>query len=209
MAFYAAVLVLDDIVVRQGECLSSQLETTGKVCDFELNRTSCIFEPVFSAGQPTWAVYQGVTEGVADHTTHTANGHYYGLDLAAFGGRTSATTFRTSSVAAQAVDGTTYRCLQFSYLMANVLPNTTLNYYTSSGVGFGRQREHWSVAGSTLKMWFTRRAPLPNYRSTFLSMGIKTLGEPAGKVFIDDVKFLKTSCNYPHTCDFEVNKKEL
>ncbi len=193
--------------MRQGECLSTQLENGGKVCEFEQNKT-CIFEPIFD-GQPTWAVYNASTFGIVDHTTHTRDGHYYGLDLSVFGSRSPGATFKQSTVAARAVDGTTYRCLQFSYLMANVLPNTTLNYYTSSGVGFGRQREHWSVAGSTLKMWFTRRAPLPNYRSTFLSMGIKTLGEPAGKVFIDDVKFLKTSCNYPHTCDFEVNKKEL
>lgn len=204
---FAAVIVLDDIVVRQGECLSTQLENGGKVCEFEQNKT-CIFEPIFD-GQPTWAVYNASTFGIVDHTTHTRDGHYYGLDLSVFGSRSPGATFKQSTVAARAVDGTTYRCLQFSYLMANVLPNTTLGYTIRSGIGFARRYERWEVAGSTLKMWFTRRVPLPNYRSTGLTFSISTLGEPAGKVFIDDVKFLKTSCNYPHTCDFEVNKKEL
>ena len=214
---FAAVLSLDDIVVREGECHPFQLEAGKKVCDFEQPNRSCIFEPIFAAGQPTWKVYQGAAQGIADHTTHTADGHFYGLDLAAaFGGQNNRGVFRQASVQAQAVDGTVYRCLHFSYLMANVHPNTTLSYTISStrtGADQQQQTDLWSVGGSTLGLWFSRRVPLRTAPSITLSLSIRTLpgesGAETGMIFVDDIKFLKSDCLNPYSCDFEVRAKKV
>lgn len=152
---------------------------------------------------PPWRVYKASSFGIYDHTTHSRDGHYYGLDLSVFGSRSSYK--KHTSVLSRQMSGYTYRCVQFSYLLANVLPNTTLSYDIITGNG-ANQRMHWEVAGSTLKLWFTHKVKTP-YRTFDFRMTIETLGEPSGKVFVDDIKFLTSSCTYPHNCGFEVNFK--
>lgn len=170
-----------------------------RICDFEQNQT-CIFEPIASF-YPTWRVYNASSERIHDHTTQSRDGHYYGLDLSVFG--TQSSYKKRAQVLSRRVSGSKYRCVQFSYLLANVLPNTTLSYDIITGDGVDRRIQHWEVAGSTLNMWFTHKVRAP-YATFDLSMGISTLGERNGKVFVDDIKFLTNSCNYPHSCDFEV-----
>lgn len=151
-------------------------------------------------------MYSASNFGINDHTTHSRDGHYYGLDMSVFGGRSS--YHKGSQVLSRQMDGTKYRCVQFSYLLANVLPNTTLSYDFTTGIGFGRRTQHWQVAGSTLKLWFTHKVQTPREKFDF-SMSIHTLGEPSGKVFVDDIKFLTNTCNYPHNCGFEVRRSKM
>ena len=162
---------------------------------------SCIFEPIFD-GYPSWKVYAASQFGLPDHTTHSLDGHYYGLDFSIIG---PTLTRKRHQIQSRKIDGSKIRCLKFSYFLSNVLPNTTLYYEIekSQSTTFVRHIQQWQVAGSTDGIWFTHITPLPH--SVFdLRMGIDTTGEPKGKVFVDDIDFSGSSCYSPHNCDFEV-----
>ena len=175
------------------------------MCDFEMGAT-CIFEPIFNQNT-NWMVYPA-SSIIPDHTTHTSDGHYYGLDFANFTSadmNQSTPSKRQHEIISLSLNGYKYRCLKFSYLLHKVSPSTRLYYKMSSlppGLGTSHVRK-WEVAGGTSGIWFTHQVPM---RKEFfdLRMGIETAGESGGKVFVDDILFSDDSCDNPHNCNFEV-----
>lgn len=182
-----------------------------RICDFEQGQT-CIFEPSLNSNATAlenWKVYSASSERLLDHTTHSSDGHFYGLDLSHQATPTSSHTMATFDVLSRSLNGSTFRCLQFSYMLEGVLPSTTLSYdITTSGTGaVDRKKVTWKVAGSTLGLWFTHRLRPPLGVTFTMRMSIEAKrGEKkeVGKVFVDDVKFLTGSCESPNSCDFEV-----
>ena len=175
------------------------------MCDFEEGDT-CIFEPVFT-GYENWKVYPASNETIPDHTTHSSYGHYYGLD---FKDVRSSSLRRRHVIQSRRLDGSKFRCIKFSYLLAKVLPATRLYYEieSRSETGAFPYLTKWQVAGGTAGLWFTHKVPLERRMFDF-RMGIDTVGESDGKVFVDDVLFTQDSCDNPHNCNFEVRTKIL
>lgn len=204
ISFLLGVLAIDDILVSPGSCKPSPGE---RRCDFELPGT-CLFESVYtSVNIPKWKVYSAQSEGIPDHTTHSLDGHYYGLDLASFG-KQRVSRLR-SQVQSLNLNGSAMHCLRFSYLLANVLSNTSLYTFFDTTLGHGFSQHYnielnWSVAGSTTGHWFSYTTPLPADQTFDLRLAIDTLGEPTGKVFVDDIHFSSESCERPQNCNFEV-----
>ena len=195
--FYLGILAIDDITMKAGPCVESGLQ----MCDFEMGKT-CIFEPIYN-GYTNWKVY-AASKSIPDHTTHTSDGHYYGLDFADLTSRDSnlTTTKKRHEILSKSLDGHTYRCFKFSYLLHKVLPNTTL-YYEMVSRQPGEGSKQWQVAGGTSGLWFTHQVPIAQGIVAF-RMGIETPGESGGKVFVDDIEFRHDSCDNPHVCNFEV-----
>lgn len=175
-------------------------------CDFELNST-CMFKPGGPFPQQ-WRVIRGsdVTPyPVADHTTHTRNGHFFGL------------TFQLAKQIAghQVTRDDKFKlyfnmtkvqteCLRFSYYLAG---NSTIFYgLFQYDQGHGQRfYQDWKVTGSTYGTWFTHQNPYPPQNQYGLLMGIsfdpKTEGNAA---FIDDILLDSASCITTHACTFEV-----
>src|SRR5699024_7015419 len=131
---------------------------------------------------------------------------YYGVDLSLFKESTRSMKKRIE-VQSRQLDGSQVRCLQFSYLLANVSADTVLAYEIkphSTEDSSPGQLTKWSVAGGTTRLWFTHITKLPPNVKFDLTMTVESNFEPAGKVFVDDVRLSSapTSCSKPHSCDF-------
>src|SRR5699024_8929138 len=105
---------------------------------------------------------------------------------------------RRHVIQSRRLDGSKFRCIKFSYLLAKVLPATNLYYEieSSSALGALPYLTKWQVAGGTAGLWFTHRVPLKGRMFDF-RMVIETVGESNGKVFVDDVLFTQDSCDNP------------
>ena len=181
-----------------------------KSCDFE-SETSCIFEPKYSRSGLKWQIYQAsqFNNGtLIDHTTHTPDGHFYGMDLAKVA---NGLLDRRFLVETDKLSIYQINCIRFSYFM-DVQPNISLfyelTYEGGSSVPQGGSSQPWTVAGTTLGMWFSHQAKLqrPSDASQFrVRFGINTGGQAgSGLVFVDDILLNQGNCYSVGECDFEV-----
>lgn len=206
MFFYIGGLAIDDIKVTAGSCSPSTDHVT--ICQFE-NDKSCIFEPEVNVDSITWKVFEASLFKLHDHTTLSGDGHFYGLDLSHFlSSKLSFPVYKVESTELAVFDS---HCLQFSYLLDNVLNTTTLFYeiHTEEDSVSSNLRV-WSVGGSTLGMFFNHRASLKLPTSTAskyrLKFGVDLAGKlENGRVFIDDITIKGGRyCLNVNKCDFEV-----
>ena len=195
------ILAVDDISVVAGKCSDNSQAEFG--CDYEANSTCGLLDPVWSPSSVAWSIYQGADirpKKIADHTTRTPSGHFFGLDLSVLENGTSArqTEFRIQS---RPIRKRNFHCLKFSYLLADVSPNVTF-YYEVPVEG---TNTHFELAGSTAGIWFRRHQRITTTTTqNTVTMGIKTGGERKGKVFIDDLVFESWSgCFDGFKCDFD------
>lgn len=202
-----AFLAFDDIKVVPGKCAESS--TVASWCDFEENN-SCMFEALHTqaTGLSEWALFQGRTvspKPIADRTTTTIDGHFYGLDLS------KNVPPGTYEIISKKMDGLSstgvgFHCFEFSYYLEDVSPNTTLFFGFQSGSEVMYPLGIWQASGGTAGIWFRHHQEL-NFQVSFsVIMGIKTVDDTNGKIFIDDIVFNRNSrCKNTHFCDFQVN----
>ena len=198
-------MAIDDIVALEGTCPQ---DTRKELCDFEQG-SSCVYEPIFSGNTNEWKIYQGRNmkpSQIPDHTTHTIDGHFYGMDLSLLTNST-VTTYLIETSKLPGNGPSAISCFKFSYYLESVSSNVTLFY----GIKSPTTPVHgmWQVAGSTAGIWF-RHFQSINIENEYFSiqMGINTNGQTKGKVLIDDVVFDQTSCDQPNFCNFEVSSKK-
>lgn len=218
--FYAdvfrGIMAIDDIQVLPGKCTEKQYNSID--CDFEPD-SSCLIEPIFNGNGFTneWTIFQGKEfnkpTGIADHTTHTANGHFYGIDLSKLIIRETAeqqTVFQVETPKFGSNKLGQPICFQFSYYLEKVSSNVSLSYsvITAGNGNVQTKKKLWQMGGSTLGIWIRHHQPLNSYQSHPYSimMTVDTNGEKSGKMFIDDVLFsLNSHCDNPYLCTFDVS----
>lgn len=171
--------------------------------DYETSQLR-ILEPIYVGPDEEWKRWRGadLDYPTVDHTTHTEDGHFYGIDFAQM--RLNDTK-RRFLIQSRTLPEKAVFCFRFSYLIDNLHPKSSLVY------GFSTSGETtidpvWSVDADTNRLWFTHESSLAHFGDWSLSMAIDTEGDSeTGKVFIDDVSLQKGECLYNGECTFEVS----
>lgn len=202
-------LAIDDVIISLGEC-----PVLDQVYDFEYadtmectfeHNSSCIFKPLPGHQEPNhWRMYKASQFAhFADHTTHRADGHFYGIDLSETVHNTANTLTLTSRQFRLR-----YGCIRFSYFTANLTTGFGLSVYvtTTGHKKTARQRAFFS-GEDTDGAWYQREYQFVTGQSYVIQFEVedKNGARPfQGMAFIDDVKIFTDRCiHWPEKCEFE------
>lgn len=205
-ALTRGALALDDLKVTPGNCPTPSNEISH--CSFESGHP-CLLEPKYSYTGVHWRLYQAKVfnrYNILDHTTHTENGHFMGLNVSSvkLSNSNQPEEFKLQS---DTLSTSKYECLQFSYYIDSaVSPDVTLYYEISFDKTWPPQIR-WDVGGSTMNRWFTHRTRIQQPDSAdeyqlYLGVIIPDV-HGSGGVFIDDIIFTWGDCPNVGLCDFE------
>lgn len=144
-------------------------------------------------------VYKGKDAGMSDHSTHSFDGHFFGLDFEDISENLVELTARIMSTTPPLDGGfMEEKCIKFSYFLDNVYENSTTFGYEVLKVKDGDLNpvlKQWEISGTTNKLWLTQRIPITWVDKFKVQFFIKsTVVNRGTKVFIDDFTLSFEDC---------------
>ncbi|KAM8796695.1 apical endosomal glycoprotein [Eudromia elegans] len=189
---FAGSVALDDTALRAGPCGAQ------RSCSFEAGACGLV-----ATGQPAWLLRRGDGGALgpwADHTTHTAAGHYMLVSTSQGSlprGRVAVLSSEPYEPSARA------QCLTFWYQLGGEAPGSLSVLVEESGT---RRRQLFAVSAMQGSSWHHGQVTVQaeqEWRAHFEAAGGG--GDDHAYVALDDLHVADGACPEAGSCDFEVD----